>query len=495
MGVAIEEKKYTKQDFENFQKVLDKELRELRKVMDGSQFDSDPIQLGAELEMYLVTREGAVSCNNLELLKMLNDEQFQTELNRYNLELNLSTVSAKGKPFTAFRNEMQQKVGVLQEIAEKENTLIIPVGILPTLDEKHLSSDYITPIPRYKMLSKQLIELKGEPFNIDIDGDDPLKYQAQDVTLEGANTSFQVHLMTGKNQFKDTFNAALLTAPIVNALSANSAVFLGHKLWDETRIALFKQSIDIRVDDSVSYRKPARVSFGYGWVRDDAWELFAESVSLYPAIFPQINTTDEKNSNGLPNLNELSLHMGTLWPWHRPVYSHQGNGHVRIEFRAIPAGPTSLDMSANAALAIGLAVGLKPYINELIGVIPFRFAEYNFYRSAKNGLDAKILWKKPDQFEVCSQPVAEIATRLLPFAYDGLKQLGVDDEEISRYLGLIENRLNTGMTGARWQKNTLRYFESQFSRKDALNELVKLYIVNTESCVPVAEWERPWESV
>jgi hypothetical protein len=39
----------------------------------------------------------------------------------------------------------------------------------------------------------------------------------------------------------------------------------------------------------------------------------------------------------------------------RAVFEPKDGGHLRIEFRAMPAGPTSVDMMANAALAIGLA--------------------------------------------------------------------------------------------------------------------------------------------
>ena len=49
-------------------------------------------------------------------------------------------------------------------------------------------------------------------------------------------------------------------------------------------------------------------------------------------------------------------------------------------------------MVANAAFSIGLAVGLADEIWEYIPTMPYNYAEYNFYRAAQNGLDAKILW-------------------------------------------------------------------------------------------------------
>ncbi|HFB64594.1 MAG TPA: hypothetical protein ENJ60_03550 [Aeromonadales bacterium] len=495
MGGKVEEKEYSQKEYLDFQTKLYQELGVLKQLIKRESFDTDPLMMGAELEMYLVDNEGYVSPNNQQLLDEIDDDQFQPELNRYNLELNLSPVSIKGRPFTKLKNEIRQKVDKLQQLASQYETRIVPVGILPTLNESFFSSDYITDCPRYHMLSRQLLNLKGDKFEVDIDGDEPVRFCCDDVTVEGANTSFQVHLMVGKNNFANIYNAAQLTLSIVTALSANSPILLGNRVWDETRIALFKQSIDIRCDDKIEYREPARVTYGHGWVRKDAWQLFAESVSLYPVLFPQVSEEDPLkifNQGKNPQLSELSLHMGTLWPWNRAVYGKQGHGHIRMEFRAIPAGPTSLDMCANAAFAIGLAVGLQQNIDDLISVIPFRFAEYNFYRAAKHGVKARILWQHKDEIRLVERNIMDVAKELLPVAHEGLKSLGVDDEERIKFLNIIQKRIDTSITGARWQKETLKYFEQKYEKDQACREMVKLYIDNTESCVPVAEWPRPW---
>ncbi len=497
MGSAIEVREYTESDYADFQKKLYVELEVLKQLIKRDNFDTDPLMMGAELEMYLVDNEGYVSPNNQQILDTINDEQFQPELNRYNLELNLSPVPVRGKPFTRLKNEIRTKVDKLQQLASRYGTRIVPVGILPTLNESFFSSDYITDCPRYHMLSKQLLKLKGDVFEVNIDGDEPVRFCCDDVTVEGANTSFQVHLMVKKNHFANVYNAAQLSLSLVTALAANSPILLGNSVWDETRIALFKQSIDIRCDDNIEYRQPARVTYGHGWVRKDAWQLFAESVSLYPVLFPQLDDEDPLSvlkQGHNPELSELSLHMGTLWPWNRAVYGKQGNGHIRMEFRAIPAGPTSLDMCANAAFAIGLAVGLQHSINDLISVIPFRFAEYNFYRAAKHGVRARILWQHKNKVKLVQRNILDVANELLPLAHEGLEALGVDTDERNKFLGIIKKRIDTSITGARWQKQTLKYFERNHEKPQACREMVKLYIDNSETCVPVAEWPRPWES-
>jgi len=495
MGVAVEDKEYTSEDYSNFKNKLYLQLAALKKIISQEKFDSDPIFIGAELEMYLIDEQGYVSASNEILLAELNDKQFQTELNKYNMELNLSAVAVEGKPFSALLNEIRSKVSVVQKIAAKHHIRVVPVGILPTLQEAHLSGKYITDFPRYRQLSKQLLRLKGDKFQVNIDGEEPVSFCCDDVTVEGANTSFQVHLMVGKDQFAKTFNAAQMTLSLVTAMGANSPILLGNRVWDETRISLFKQSVDIRNFNNHEWRQPARVSYGHGWVRKDAYELYTEAVSLFEPLFPQLTDEDTEAvmaQGDNPELAELNLHMGTIWPWNRAVYSSKGNGHIRIEFRAIPAGPTSEDMCANAAFAIGLATGLRDDVENLMCVVPFRFAEYNFYRAAQLGIDAKILWPHKNGHHLTERPILEVVKEMLPIAAKGLTMLGVDEDEQKHFLGVIEQRMNNKMTGAGWQKECLRFFEKELSKEQACREMVKLYVDNTETCLPVAEWPQPW---
>ncbi|MEW6982837.1 hypothetical protein AAD001_09325 [Colwelliaceae bacterium 6471] len=490
MGKNISKLKYTENDYILFQQKIYQQLEQLKEIIALPNFGDEPMKIGAELEMYLVDDNGEVSLSNQLLLDALKDEQFQPELNQYNLELNLSAFDQNGTPFTHLRNEILLKTTYLERVASQHNINVVPVGILPTLRKEHLNSQYMSDIARYHCLSKKLHQQRGENFKVNINGEEPVSVDFSDISAEGANTSFQVHLMVKPQRFKDIFNAAQITAPLVAAISANSGIFLGNRVWDETRITLFKQSLDIRLRDNMQWQEPTRVNFGHGWLRNGPWELFAEAVALYPPIIPEV--FNENDSHKIPALDELSLHVGTIWPWHRPVFCNHGNGHIRIEFRAIPAGPTSLDMVANAAFAIGLAVGISENIDELIAKVPFRFAEYNFYRAAQHGLDAKILWPLKNKHHPKEAKIGEVIAALLPAAKAGLLSLGVETNEADYFLGIIEQRLNEGVTGAIWQKRTLKTLEQYTDKNTACQQLVQHYIKQSRSCQPVATWERSW---
>ena len=148
----------------------------------------------------------------------------------------------------------------------------------------------------------------------------------------------------------------MLTAPVL-AASGNSPTFLGHRLWHETRVALFKQAGDDRPPDRTpSGGMPPRVGFGNGWVREGALELFCESVALHEPLLPVCGGENPRacaRAGGIPRLDELRLHHGTVWKWNRPVYDPAYGGHLRIELRALPSGPTLCDMLANAAFLVG----------------------------------------------------------------------------------------------------------------------------------------------
>ena len=107
-------------------------------------------------------------------------------------------------------------------------------------------------------------------------------WSATTLSVEGANTSFQLHLRVNPAEFTRAYNAAQLAIAPVLAVAGNSPTFLGHRLWEETRIALCKQSIDDR-DTRGPRRRLARMAFGTGWLRDEADAAVCRKRAAAPA--------------------------------------------------------------------------------------------------------------------------------------------------------------------------------------------------------------------
>ncbi len=492
MGLAIEREEFSQKEYDAFSERLYECLSALKTQIRLPGFGLSSPMLGAELENYIVDSKGEVLPLNKEIIQAAGSDNYTVELNKFNLEVNFDPLPLNSSAFSSLQGAMTNNLARLDLVASEFDARIVPTGILPTLRESHLTPQYMTDYARYRGLSKFLLNMRGENFHVHIRGEDEIKLTSSHVALEGANTSFQYHLMVKPGAFSDCFNATQLVTPLLLAVSANSPILLDKMLWDETRIALFKQSIDSRVRNGFNWRQPARVTFGHGWVREDAWEIFSETVALYPPIFPILSSENPMSvikAGGVPKLEELCLHMGTTWPWNRPVYSGSDGGHVRIEMRALPAGPSVIDMCANAAFATGLVMGLESSIRDFLAVMPFQFAEYNFYRAAKNGLDASIIWTRPSNHQLVELPIVDVIREMLPIAERGLLSIGIAPQEAMYYLSIIEARLDKMRTGARWQRAMVKRFEGKYGRTEACSRMFSRYMDLQKTTAPVSDWE------
>ena len=492
MGQSIQQTSFSAEDFRAFQSKLHHCLDALEQVLKRPDFGSGEASIGAELELYLLDSEGFPSLDNLTIQQALNDPRLTLELNRYNVELNLTPVRAVGEPFSGLEKQMLESLTQLRALMRYREGRVLPIGMLPTLRETDFGPQVMTDIPRYHVLADAVRQGRDNSLGIQIDGQDSLHLIHDDVTLEGACTSFQIHCRPVAGDFVNLWNAVQLITPLMVGVAANSPLLLGHRLWQETRVPLFCQSIDGQVPTSGLRNPPPRVSFGQGWLRHSPMELFRESVQLYSPLIPIVSDEDPLAvvaNGGTPKLTELCLHDGTIWSWNRPIYDADSEPHLRIEMRVLPAGPSAADMAANAALFIGLAQGLAREIEPLLSALPFSCARQNFYRAAQFGLEAKVYWPDARQNGLSEMPLADVLGQLLPLARKGLAEIGVSSDEAGKWLALIDERLTCRQTGASWQlRQYNRLLEKCISPQQASQQLVHGYCQFSESNMPVARW-------
>ena len=491
MGLEVEREEFADEEYRRFAERLRASIEVLEEVLARPGFGAGPATLGAELEFSLIDGELRPAPCNRAVLQDAAHPHLTLECDRFELECTTPPVALAGRPFSALAEHLEGTLGAARDAAARHGARPVTIGILPTLAARDLQSGALTDSARYRALSAGIRRLRGAPFEFRIDGrEDALAIACDDVTFEGATTSWQVHLKTELASFAANYNAAqIATAPVL-AIAGNSPLFLGRLLWDETRIALFRQAVDERPDADPDDWRPARVSFGHGFARSGALELFAESVALHPAVIPVLADEDPRTAarRGVPALAELRLHQGTIWRWNRPVYDPAGGGHVRLEMRALPCGPTMLDMLANAAFLTGLVLALVPDVERTMHAITFGQARRNFYAAARDGIDAEILWPAPEAPSPRPVPALELVPRLLPLAHDALLAHGVDADEATRLLQVIERRVAARVTGARWQARTLASRERTSSRDAAIRFMFTRYLELSASGAPVHEW-------
>ncbi|MFD1545745.1 glutamate--cysteine ligase [Nonomuraea guangzhouensis] len=464
MGQDLDKERFSEAEYTRFGERLHEQLGVLRELLARPGFGEGPTTIGAELELFLVDEAGRPLPRNAETRQALGDPRVVLELGRFNLEVNLTPLPLEGRPFERLAAEVQETLTSVDRAVEGGGA--VPIGILPTLSPEDFTKEAISDQNRYRAMSRGLRRLRLEPFLVKIDD---LELAVEDVILESANTSWQVHIRTPPDRFARLFNAAQLAIGPVLAACGNSPFFFGRQLREETRIALMEEAADDR-DVERRYRKDGRVTFGSDWVREGAYELFERYVRDYDPVLPEL--TDDPKPLDVP---ELRLHQGTVWHWNRPVYDPSGGGHLRIEMRALPAGPSCADMAANTAFLIGLTLAQSER-----DLTEYRFAEayQNFYRAAMSGLDAKLSWPGRDgEF-----PAADLVLELLPEAREALLAAGVTPSDADNALDIIRQRTRLRRTGAAWQRETLATFGGDRER------LVRRYRELALSGQPVHTW-------
>ena len=489
MGTEITREKFSERDYARFTERLERCLSDLGQLLGRPGFGAGPATIGAELELFLVDGAARPLPLNQAVRALAADPRVALELNRFNLELNCSPTLLAGRPFTALAGELVVLLDRVGAAARAHHGRTALIGVLPTLSQAHLGAGAVTGTARYRALDRGLRRLRRGPLQIKISGAEPLELTSDDIALEGANCSFQVHLRVAPGDFTRVYNAVqLATAPAL-AVAGNSPTFLGHRLWEETRVALFKQSVEDR-DSRGPRRRPPRTTLGTGWLRDGERSSCSPRASgCTSRCCPSSAPRRRRRAGDPPRLDELRLHQGTVWRWNRAIYDPAAGGHLRIEMRALPAGPTVTDMLANAAFLIGLTLWLAGQDQRWTYGLPFERADHGFYRAAQYGLAAELTWPSGPH-QVRTVTAAALVPELLPAARHGLVGAGVAEAEADRLLGVIGARVATGQTGAAWQRAALAAAERGRSREQALTVMLDRYLACAATGQPVHTWPR-----
>lgn len=226
MGYHFESVDFSSENLQRFNKRLEQQLASLKTLLQQPGWGEGPCTLGAELEVYLLDANGQPKLCNQELLDSAQDPCLTEELNQFNLEYNMPPVLCNSGAFQTIEQRLLSKLASLQKLAAHHQTKIAAIGILPTLRQEHFGLHSMTDRPRYHALTQVLKNLRKAPFQIDIHGPEVLNLAVDDLTLEGANTSFQFHYQASPQRFNQTYNTIQLITPLVLALATNSPYLL-----------------------------------------------------------------------------------------------------------------------------------------------------------------------------------------------------------------------------------------------------------------------------
>lgn len=484
----------TKNEMLHFVRSLLDDVQAFEYMLENDWFESNITRIGAEQEMCLVhNKTFKPACINMEVLAKLGDDKpwCVTELARFNLETNLSPREFVGDCLSQLEAENLKYLSIIQKVLDEFDASIILCGILPTLRKHDLEMQNLTPKDRYYALMAAIQKhLLGTSFELRVEGVDELLVKHDSPLLEACNTSFQVHLQVAPKEFVKMYNIAQVLAGPVIAIAANSPLVFGRRLWHETRIALFQQSLDTRTTHDHMRERLPRVNFGAGWLRGDITEIYKEDISRFRVLLAGAIEEDSLNmvmEGKTPKLRALQIHNSTVYRWNRPCYGISPNGkpHLRIENRVMPAGPTTVDEVANAAFWLGCMVAMGDKFEDITKHIDFADARDNFLKSAKFGIDTTFTWLKDKKV-----PVTELILKeLLPMAKEGLKMRKVKSADITKYLDIIEARAKEHKTGARWALRTFTALKKEVTNDEAVTAVTAAIVKNQQQNKPVHTWK------
>ena len=488
MGRDIQAIKISGEDRRNYREKLRRSLDVFDRMLRESIFDTSLSLVGQEIELNLVDERGEPSMRNAAVLDAIANPAWATELGQFNIEINVPPRPLSGNALAALEDEIRADLDAADTKARGSGSRLVMIGILPTLRQDDVHEGTLSANARYRVMNEQIFAARGEDIKISIDGSEQLLTHADSITPEAACTSVQLHVQVSPEAFASYWNAAQAIAGVQVALGANSPFLFGRQLWHETRITLFEQATDTRPEELKQQGVRPRVWFGERWITS-VFDLFEENIRYFPALLPICEDEDPLaalESGGCPRLDEMSLHNGTIYRWNRPVYAVvDGQPHLRVENRVLPAGPSVADTIANAAFYYGLVRSLAEAQRPIWTQMSFATAAENLHAAARHGIEAQLYW--PGLGEA---PAAElILRRLLPLAREGLGRWGVSPADADRLLGIVEQRCLTGQTGAAWQVAAAGAHASRGAdRREALRLMTQRYIDNMHTNQPVHTW-------
>jgi gamma-glutamyl:cysteine ligase YbdK (ATP-grasp superfamily) len=489
MGREIQAIKFSGEDRRKYREKVRRSLDVFARMLREQMFEDNPSCVGQEIELNLVDSDGRPSMRSIEVLDALANPAWGTEVGQFNLEINVPPRQLTGNALADLEQVIRDDLNAGDAKAQTTGTRLVMVGILPTLRREDVHEGTMSASDRFRVLNEQIFAARGEDMRISIDGPEQLLAHTDSITPEAACTSLQLHLQVSPDVFANYWNAAQTIAGVQVALGANSPYLFGKQLWHETRITLFEQATDTRPDELKVQGVRPRVWFGERWITS-VFDLFEENLLYFPALLPICEDEDPLavlDAGGCPELAEMCLHNGTIYRWNRPIYAVvDGQPHLRVENRVLPAGPSVVDVMANAAFYYGLLRTLADAQRPIWTQMSFATAAENLHEGARHGLDAHLYW--PGLGEA---PVAElILRRLLPMAHEGLIRWGVSSAQIDHLLGIVEQRCLTGRNGAAWQTATVAAITEHTSadRPEALRQMTQRYIDHMHTNDPVHTW-------
>ncbi|MBA2655807.1 MAG: hypothetical protein H0U70_02345 [Tatlockia sp.] len=461
-------------NYQDFDRRLLEETNLLENWFIDKIFIERELEIGSEIECFLLDKDYNPAPDNLRLIKLVNKPYLIAEVGSAQLEINSEHFNFSSDCLSRLHANILQSWRYCCEIANQNDYHLTLIGSLPTATEMHHQKKFMTKVERYLTLDSCMAEHRaGKPIKINIDGYESLHIEPESLAMNGVVSAFQMHMQIGLSQSVRYYNVAQAIAGPVLALSANSPFIFGRHIWSDSRIVTFDQANTVSHFDTDRGFKCC--CFGLNYLKDSFYELYEQNYQFYPRLMPQVDL-----ELPLEKMFHVKRQNGIVYRWNRPVidFNSLNQPHLRIEHRGPSSGPTVIDMIANAAFFYGLLNYFAVQDTPIEYLLPFHFARKNFYKAAKKGMDTQFNWFLGE--EIMAYDLLE---KLIPLARKGLQIFGINPADITLYLDVIERRVSLKTNGSDWQCRFIKKNGKDF------NQMMAIYVQNQTREIPVSEWK------
>jgi hypothetical protein len=104
MGDEVAATVFTREDRQRYRDKVKRNLDVFERMLRESRFDGDKRSIGLEIELNLTEETGDPALANTHVLELIADEDFQTELAQFNVEINIPPRKLEGPVFDELRS-------------------------------------------------------------------------------------------------------------------------------------------------------------------------------------------------------------------------------------------------------------------------------------------------------------------------------------------------------------------------------------------------------
>ena len=474
-------------DIESFDRRVREEGERLKDHLASGTFDNDQATIGLEYEFYAADADtGRLRRVPHRLSQCLG---FERELGLHNVELTSDVQPCDGPGLSALEHSTVAKLRSAQALAAEEGIRFVSDGMWTVGPANNTTEGYLTEATHDEGLSLAINVSNAVRYHGfgSVDEHTPM---AAAVDLPGATieadtagpvsltTSIQPHVQPRRSADLPAYhNAALRVAGPVLALAANSP-FLPPSLYDgdgptrqllmdethaETRVPVYEGLMN-PADSDPKVRFPADL---------ESLEAAVDRVVDDAVIVPALIEGGERFDDQFVHFRHKH---GSFWRWVRPVFdgATPDAASARIEFRPLPGQPTVPDTVALVALVVGLVTELVES-DRPAADLPWETARTNFYRAARDGLEADVTWVTSAGDQTTS--IDRTYDDLFSLATAGLGRRGIDSADADAWIAPLRERVSAQTTPERWRRQLVKqHLDAGTSPAEAIERSQRTYL-------------------